>query len=86
MSVEELLQLRAMVDTSLATAEMLERSRELGLEEEGKAQSDTAGKSEKSAARGYLELKTINGCGPYVYRRVRVDGRLTSEYIGKVKE
>ena len=34
---------------------------------------------------GWVELKTINGCGPYAYKRWRSGGRTRSEYIGKVK-
>lgn len=90
MSVEELLQLRAMVDTSIAAAEMRERERELGLEplEEyaaaGLCVNGSGSKSGKGS--GYVELKYINGCGPYAYKRARVGGRLTSAYIGKVKQ
>lgn len=36
-------------------------------------------------SEGYYELKTINGYGPYIYRRYRQNGRLKSEYIGKAK-
>jgi hypothetical protein len=36
------------------------------------------------AARGYLETKTING-GQYIYRRWRDNGRLRSEYVGKLR-
>ncbi|MCI0649946.1 MAG: hypothetical protein L0346_34390 [Chloroflexi bacterium] len=38
-----------------------------------------------SGGRGWVELKMINGCGPYAYKRWRQGGRLRSEYIGKVK-
>jgi len=41
--------------------------------------------NKKQATGGsYVELKTINGCGPYAYKRWREGGRLKSEYIGKV--
>ncbi len=33
--------------------------------------------------RGHLEMKIINGCGPYAYLRVWRGGRLTSTYLGK---
>ena len=36
--------------------------------------------------RGHIELKIINGYGPYAYRRHWQDGHLRSEYIGKVKQ
>lgn len=85
MTLEELLELRALVDTRIDEAELLARRIELGLEEPAEEPAAENGGGEKSKA-GYLELKTINGCGPYVYRRARVNGRLTSEYIGKVKQ
>lgn len=91
MTLEELLQLRGMMDSYIASAEEKrlreeERSRrvELGLEEP--AAENGVGEKSKEAKGGYLELKTINGCGPYVYKRARVGGRLTSEYVGKVKQ
>lgn len=37
----------------------------------------------RSDAEGHIELKMINGCGPYKYRRVFVNGRLKSVYMGK---
>ena len=88
MTLEELLELRALVDTRIDEAELLARRIELGLEEpaEEPAAENGVGEKSKGGKGGYLELKTINGCGPYVYRRARVNGRLTSEYIGKVKQ
>ena len=85
MTLEELLELRAMVDMRIDEAELRERRIELGIEEPAEEPAAENGGGEKSKA-GYLELKTINGCGPYVYRRARVNGRLTSEYVGKVKQ
>jgi len=70
MTVAELLELRALVDNTIEAAEPV-------------AENGAGAKGSKS---GYIELKTINGCGPYAYRRARVGGRLTSEYLGKVKE
>lgn len=37
----------------------------------------------KAGGRGHVELKTINGCGPYKYLRYWQGGKLKSEYIGK---
>lgn len=42
--------------------------------------------TKKKGKRGWVELKTINGCGPYAYRRWREGGRLRSEYVGKVEK
>lgn len=36
-----------------------------------------------SKEEGYIERKMINGCGPYLYLRYRVDGKLRSKYLGK---
>lgn len=38
------------------------------------------------AARGHVEEKTINGCGPYLYLRYWQGKTLKSKYIGKKKE
>ena len=95
MTLEELLQLRGMMDSYIVSAEEArlreeERARriELGLEEPAHAAADNGAsdKGKGSKGGGYVEIKTINGCGPYAYRRARVGGRLTSEYIGKVKQ
>ena len=34
----------------------------------------------------WVELKMINGCGPYAYERWIDGGRKRSRYLGKVKE
>ena len=93
MTLEELLQLRGMLDSYIASAEEerlreeeRERRIELGLEEPAHADNGQGDKSKGSKGGGYVELKMINGCGPYAYKRARVAGRLTSEYIGKVKQ
>lgn len=44
------------------------------------------GVTEPSTAAGHIELKMINGCGPYKYKRVLVGGRLKSVYIGKATQ
>ena len=88
MALDELLELRALVDTRIDETELRARRIELGLGEpaEEPAAENGVGEKSKSGKAGYLELKMINGCGPYVYRRARVNGRLTSEYVGKVKQ
>lgn len=32
----------------------------------------------------WVDLKMINGCGPYAYLRWREDGRCRSKHLGKV--
>lgn len=89
MTLEELLELRALVDTNIDATELRARRIELGLEEpeeEPVAENGVGDKSKGSKGGGYVEIKYINGCGPYAYRRAREGGRLTSEYIGKVKQ
>jgi hypothetical protein len=76
---EELLRLRGLIDEALAALQTEEAAEEV-------TDNEQAVKSRGAKAGGYIELKTINGCGPYAYRRARVGGRLTSEYIGKVKQ
>ena len=81
LSTAELLELQAMMDEELSQREAEEAQQEERMSERGQQASQSKGK-----AGGYVELKMINGCGPYAYKRARVDGRLTSEYIGKVKQ
>ncbi len=45
--------------------------------------STTTTTAGKHGGRGHIELKTINGCGPYKYLRYWQGGKLKSEYIGK---
>ncbi len=42
-------------------------------------------KPAKSGAKGHIEAKTINGCGPYLYLRYWSGKTLRSKYIGKAK-
>ena len=83
MTISDLLELRVMIDTNIATLEM--REQEEAQQEPASEQGQQSGKG-KGKASGYVELKMINGCGPYAYKRARVGGRLTSEYIGKVQQ
>lgn len=43
----------------------------------------TTGSTNKKAARGHIEAKTVNGCGPYLYLRYWSGKTLKSKYIGK---
>lgn len=82
MTLRELLELRAMLDTNIDTL----ATREQEAQQEPASEPGQQGGQSKGQAGGYVEIKMINGCGPYAYRRARVGGRLTSEYIGKVKQ
>lgn len=81
LSTAELLELQAMIDEELSRREAEEAQEAEPTKEQGQGSS-----SQSKDKGGYVELKMINGCGPYAYRRARVGGRLTSEYIGKVKQ
>jgi len=83
MNIRELLELRAMIDTNIDTLELREQQEP---QQEPASELAQQGGQSKGKASGYVELKMINGCGPYAYKRARVGGRLTSEYIGKVKQ
>lgn len=45
--------------------------------------STTEEKAEKAGAKGHIEAKMINGCGPYLYLRYWSGKTLKSKYIGK---
>ena len=47
---------------------------------------DLAGNGHKPAAKGHVEAKMINGCGPYLYLRYWSGKTLKSKYIGKAKQ
>ena len=40
---------------------------------------------DEPAAKGHVEAKMINGCGPYLYLRYWSGKTLKSKYIGKAK-
>jgi len=54
-------------------------------EEEDDQVADLDAKPTKAAARGHIEEKTINGCGPYLYLRYWQGKTLKSKYIGEKK-
>jgi len=80
MTISDLLELRAMIDTNIATLEMGEQQE--AQQEQASEQGQQSGKS-KGKGGSYVEVKMINGCGPYAYKRWREGGRLRSEYQGK---
>ena len=48
--------------------------------------AELADKGDKRGARGHIEAKTVNGCGPYLYLRYWQGKTLKSKYIGKAKK
>ena len=79
LSTAELLELQVMIDEELSQREAEEAQQEERMSERGQ---EGGGKS-KGKAGSYVELKMINGYGPYAYKRWREGGRLRSEYQGK---
>ena len=72
----ELVELGEMVAALLtATAE----------EEDDDQVADPEEKGNGKAAKGHVEAKMINGCGPYLYLRYWSGKTLKSKYIGKGK-
>lgn len=73
---EGCLELIAMVEARLA---------ELQEEQEIQEPLETSSQ-DKMGGSGWIELKMIQGFGPYAYKRWRQGGRLRSQYVGKVKQ
>lgn len=61
-------------------------AREDEVEAQAEAAQAEAKASAKKGARGHIELKMINGYGPYKYLRFWQGKTLKSEYIGKAKK
>lgn len=80
LSVEELEGVARMVATLLTI-----RREEEEVEIDQAADDDTDQGAEKKTARGHIELKLINGYGPYQYLRYWEGKTLKSRYIGKAK-
>lgn len=71
-------QRRDLIDALLALDEIEDSDRSLSTNGSNGNGSGTTG--------GYIELKTINGCGPYRYLRFRSQGQYKSVYLGKGEE
>lgn len=76
LSVEELEEVAAMVAALLTIRRQ---------EEEVEVDQAADQGAEKKSARGHIELKRINGYGPYQYLRYWEGKTLKSRYIGKAK-
>ncbi len=84
LSKAEMVEVRDYLDTLIAQAEEAEAEAAARI---GKARSSSGGDSRKTGGgSAWVELKTINGCGPYAYRRWYEGKRCRSQYIGKVKK
>ena len=55
-------------------------------EEDDDQVADLEEKGNGKAAKGHVEAKMINGCGPYLYLRYWSGKTLKSKYIGKAKQ
>jgi hypothetical protein len=80
LSREEVADLDAMVGGLLEALTALQEER---APRPDNGTSGVASQPARPRISGYIEIKTINGCGPYKYLRFRQGGRLRSEYIGK---
>ena len=78
LSIADLQELQVMIDEELSQREAEQEAQQEQASERGQQASQGKGK-----AGGYTEVKMINGCGPYAYKRWREGGRLRSEYQGK---
>jgi len=78
-----LLELRGLVDSRLAELEEGERPAEAGCLSSSCPVSIS---SPGGNGTGWVELKMINGFGPYAYKRWREGKTLRSKYLGKVKQ
>ncbi len=83
LSQSELVELGDMVAALLGVPGL---SRFFEPKEEDNQVADLAVKGDKPAAKGHIEAKTINGCGPYLYLRYWSGKTLKSKYIGKAKK
>ncbi len=54
-------------------------------EEDDQVADQVADVVDEPAAKGHVEAKMINGCGPYLYLRYWSGKTLKSKYIGKAK-
>ncbi|MDV3002577.1 MAG: hypothetical protein N5P05_004232 (plasmid) [Chroococcopsis gigantea SAG 12.99] len=80
-------ELKALRDAVDALIELSEDEREELTDGEGKARARLlASGAGGSGKAGYIEKKIINGCGPYLYLRVRINGNNRSFYLGKGAE
>ena len=55
-----------------------------GEEDEEEATDVSTNGASVAGARGHVEFKMINGCGPYAYLRTWQGKKLRSHYLGKV--
>lgn len=77
-------ELQRVADMALALVEAREDERVAAQAEADRilAKTSMTGAKDKGG-RGHIELKTINGCGPYKYLRFWEGKVLRSQYIGK---
>lgn len=79
---EQLTEMKAIIDGLLAAQDSFEPQ-----EDEAHELSSDPGTESLSRGKrggGYIERKTINGCGPYRYLRYWHQGKRKSVYVGKV--
>ena len=81
-----LLALREEVDARLAALDDQAATAADGLVgNEGANGGGVPTKGGRAGRGGWVEMRMVNGCGPYAYRRWWEGGRKRTRYIGKVK-
>ena len=82
-----LLALRKVVDDRLAALD--EQSTDDPADLVGNAGANGGGLPTKGGGAGrggWVEMRMVNGCGPYAYERWREGGRKRTRYLGKVNK
>ena len=73
-----------LVEVAAMVAGLLEALDDDQVEDADNGQTSVAGPTgSKRGARGYVDWKMINGCGPYPYLRYWSGKTLKSHYLGK---
>ena len=72
-------------ELAVMVAALLDATDDDGADDDGADDQVEGDKPAKAGAKGHIEAKTINGCGPYLYLRYWSGKTLKSKYIGKAK-
>lgn len=79
LSLPELLELRGLIDD-------LVEAQQAGDDPGDDDRSEPGESSQADGGRGWIEIRMVNGCGPYAYQRWWAGKRKRSKYLGKVKK
>jgi len=84
LKLEELKYLKDAIDVLIDAEEKRLSNLEADSDWEEKREEKMAATGARGST-GYIESKTIKGCGPYAYLRFRKGGKHHSFYLGKLK-